>query len=234
MIAGRCRLILVHINEESLRAARVIWQFHAPGWEVAPGDVVIALGTNDLRVAEFAADLFLRGFGRLLLCTGGIAHQDDLLATRWDRTEAEMYADVAVGRGVPRDRVVLETRAKNTSENVRFSRALLGELGLEPQSVVVAVKPFMQRRAWASWQVGWPEMPASFASPVMGLDEYFTADLPADKILHILMGDLQRLWVYGQRGWSAPQEIPDEVRQAYRYLKAEGWTKHLLAGEEDL
>jgi len=49
-----------------------------------------------------------------------MAHQGDLLATNWDKTEAEVYADEAVALGVPRERIVLEPRAMNTAENVRF------------------------------------------------------------------------------------------------------------------
>jgi hypothetical protein len=41
----------------------------------------IPAGTNDLRVAGFAARLYQEGFGRRLVCTGDMAHQDDPLAT---------------------------------------------------------------------------------------------------------------------------------------------------------
>jgi len=50
------------MNEEVLRLARVIWDYHWVQQEAVPADVIIALGTNDLRVAEFAADLFMRGY----------------------------------------------------------------------------------------------------------------------------------------------------------------------------
>jgi uncharacterized SAM-binding protein YcdF (DUF218 family) len=99
-----------------------------------PADVIIALGTNDLRVAEFAADLYLRAFGRTLVCTGGVAHQSDLLATTWPKTEAEMFADVAESCGVPRERMLLETRATDTAENIRFARDLLNERGMPAAS----------------------------------------------------------------------------------------------------
>ena len=115
--------------DEALRCARIIWDYHQLRHRTIPADIIVALGTNDLRVAEFAADLYREGFGSTLVCTGGVAHQNDLLATTWDRTEAEMYADVAVRRGVPRDRILLETRATNTAENIRFARALIERRG---------------------------------------------------------------------------------------------------------
>src|SRR5689334_8301467 len=132
------------MNEEVLRLARIIWDYHSVPQEAAPADVIIALGTNDLRVAEFAAKLFLQGYGATLVCTGGVAHQGDLLETGWEKTEAEMYADVAISRGVPREKILLETRATNTAENLRFARDLLHRHEIRPRNIVLAVKPFMR------------------------------------------------------------------------------------------
>jgi uncharacterized SAM-binding protein YcdF (DUF218 family) len=217
------------VTEAHLQAARVIYDFHQLRHVPIPADAILALGTNDLRVAEHAANLYHRDFGRLLLCTGGIAHQGDLLATPWDRSEAEMYAEVARALGVPDNRILLETRATNTAENIRYARAIFEALAEPPRNLVIAVKPFMQRRTWATLAVEWPEMPASLSSPSLTLDEYFTKDLPPNKIIPILMGDLQRIWIYGKRGWSAPQRIPDQVREAFEFLKQEGFTQHLIA-----
>ncbi len=216
------------VDDEALAHARVIWNYHQLDQRPMPADAIVALGTNDLRVAEFAADLYHQGFGRTLVCTGGVAHTGDMLATGWDKPEAEIFADVAEKRGVPRDRILLERQATNTAENLRFTRRLLADRGIQPASIVIAVKPFMQRRVWATRAVEWPEIPATLASPEMTLDEYFTPDLPPEKIIHIMMGDLQRVWIYGAKGWSAPQVIPPEVQQAYQALVERGFTKHLL------
>jgi uncharacterized SAM-binding protein YcdF (DUF218 family) len=222
----------MQVTEAHLSSARIIWQYHQLSHQPIPADAIVALGTHDLRVAEFAAGLYHAGFGKWLLCTGSIAHQGDLLATPWDRTEAEMFAEVARNRNVPSDRILLEKRAANTAENIRFSRALLEQLPSPPRNVILAVKPFMQRRTWATMAVEWPEMPATVASPTMTLDEYFTCELSPEKIIHIMMGDLQRIWVYARRGWSAPQRVPDEVVAAYLQLKLAGYTQHLLQEDE--
>ncbi|HXI38865.1 MAG TPA: YdcF family protein [Bryobacteraceae bacterium] len=219
------------MNDEVLRLARIIWDYHCLPQEAVAADIIIALGTNDLRVAEFAAELFLQGYGATLVCTGGVAHQGDLLETSWEKTEAEMYADVAIGGGVARDKILLETRATNTAENIRFARDLLRQHEIRPRSVLLAVKPFMRRRVWATLAVEWPEMRATLASPRMTLDEYFTRELAPEKIINIMMGDLQRIWVYARKGWSAPQPLPVEVREAYLKLAALGFTKHLIAEE---
>jgi uncharacterized SAM-binding protein YcdF (DUF218 family) len=219
------------VTEAHLKSARIIWQYHQLSHKPIPADAIIALGTNDLRVAEFAAELYHAGFGKWLVCTGAVAHQGDLLATPWERTEAEMYAEIARNRGVPCERILLEKRATNTAENIRFSRELIEQSAMRPANVVLAVKPFMQRRTWATMAVEWPEMPATVASPAMTLDEYFTGELNPEKIIHIMMGDLQRIWIYAGRGWSAAQRLPEEVLAAYQDLKSAGYTAHLLPEE---
>lgn len=223
---------MVTLNQDVLAAARTIYDFHHLGQQAVRADAIIALGTNDLRVAEHAADLFERGFGEWLICTGGVAHQNDLLAAPWTGPESEAFAAVAAGRGVPRERIVLESEALNTAENFRFVRRLIAERGMNVRNIAVAVKPFMQRRAATTIAVEWPEMAFSLSSPVLSMDEYFTDTLPAERMIHIFMGDLQRIWIYARKGWSAPQQIPDEVLDAYRFLKFQGWTNHLIAGDD--
>ena len=79
------------------------WLSHA----LAKADCVIALGSHDTRVAERAADVLLEGWAPLLVCSG---HLGGLTSGMWTRSEAEIFADVAVGRGVPRERILIESR----------------------------------------------------------------------------------------------------------------------------
>lgn len=192
---------------------------------------MIVCGTNDIRVATHAADLYHRGMAPLIVCTGGIAHTDDILATGWTGTEAEVYAEELRRRDVPGDRILLEPRATNTAENIRFTRALLKESGLRPSNALVVVKPFMQRRTVATFCVEWPELPFSVSSWQATFDEYCADSLTPEKVTHTMMGDLQRLWIYSRKGWQAPQRIPDEVRAAYEKLRALGFTARLLPEE---
>ena len=216
------------MNPEALAAARTIWDYHSIRDEPEPSEYVVALGTNDLRVAQYAAGLWARGFAPWMICSGGVAHVGDLLETSWQEPEAEVFAREAARLGVPRERIVLEPRATNTAENVSFTRQLLEERGVRPERVLFAVKPFMARRVRATIAVRWPEPRTLVCSQRMSLDEYFTPELTPEKVTNIMMGDLQRIWIYGRRGWSAEQEIPAAVRAAYDQLAALGFTRHLL------
>ena len=52
------------MTEEALAKARVIWDYLQLRHRPIPADIIIALGTNDLRVAKYAAGLYRRGFGK--------------------------------------------------------------------------------------------------------------------------------------------------------------------------
>jgi uncharacterized SAM-binding protein YcdF (DUF218 family) len=206
--------------------ARTLWDYHHVGHKLEKADCIIALGSHDTRVAERAAEVFLAGWAPLLVCSG---HLGALTRTMWTRPEAEIFADVAVARGVPRDRILVEDRSTNTGENVDFSRRLLAERGLLPRRVIAVQKPYMERRTLATFVRRWPELEVRVTSPQIDFDHYPAGDIRKDDVIHIMVGDLQRLAVYGRKGWSEPQDVPPEVMQAYERLVAAGYTRRLLA-----
>jgi len=206
--------------------ARLIWDYHHVGHALAAADVIIVLGSHDTRVAERGADVFLAGWAPLIVFSGYLGA---LTSDMWTRPEAEIFAEVAEARGVPRDRMILETRATHTGENVSFSRALLAERGVHPRTVIAVQKPYMERRTLATFQQRWPEVEVIVTSPQLDFDTYPSDEIRRDDIIHIMMGDLQRLTVYGEKGWSARQEIPAEVTAAYQRLSAAGYTRRLLS-----
>jgi uncharacterized SAM-binding protein YcdF (DUF218 family) len=205
--------------------ARTLWDYHHVGHTLEKAECIIVLGSHDTRVAERAAEVFLEGWAPLLVCSG---HLGALTRTTWTRPEAEVFADVAVARGVPRDRILVESRSTNTGENVDFSRQLLAERGLTPREAIAVQKPYMERRTLATFARRWPELDVRVTSPRIEFDAYPTDEIRKDDVIHIMVGDLQRLIVYGQKGWSAPQDVPPEVIAAYERLVAAGYTRRLL------
>jgi uncharacterized SAM-binding protein YcdF (DUF218 family) len=205
--------------------ARIVWDYHHVGHSLEKADCIIVLGSHDTRVAERGAELFLEGWAPLLLFSG---HLGSLTSGTWTRPEAEIFADVAVRRGVPRDRILIESRSTNTGENVAFSRQLLEESGLLPRKAIAVHKPYMERRTLGTFRQRWPELEVIVTSPPIGFEDYPTAGVGKDDVIHIMVGDLQRLLVYAREGWSSPQEIPPEVMEAYHHLVAAGYTRRLL------
>jgi hypothetical protein len=210
------------------RWARVVWDYHHVNHTLAPADCIMALGSHDTRVAERAAELFLAGWAPWLVLSGNLGA---LTSGMWTRPEAEIFADVAASLGVPRDRMVIENRSTNTGENVVFMRALLEERGIRPRTAIAVQKPYMERRTLATFQQRWPELEVVVTSPQSSFDEYPNESISRDDVIYIMVGDLQRLVLYGEKGWSAPVELPPDVREAFLKLVEAGYTGRLIPGE---
>ena len=205
--------------------ARALWDYHHIHHELRQADCLVVLGSHDTRVAERGAEVFLAGLAPLIVFSGNLGA---LTSGVWERPEAEIFADVAERAGVPRDKMLLETRATHTGENVDFSRELLRERGLAPRRAIAVQKPYMERRTLLTFQQRWPELDVIVTSPQFDLDTYPNDLISREDVIHIMVGDFQRLFLYAQRGWSAPVEIPPEVMDAYRRLVEAGYTGRLL------
>jgi uncharacterized SAM-binding protein YcdF (DUF218 family) len=219
--------IWVDMTSESTidELAEKIWDYHHLDHELEKSDIILTLGSKDLRVAEYAADLFLQGWAPRIMFSGGAG---TLTKGHFARSEAEMFAEIALRKGVSRDAVLIEPSSTNTGENVILSRRLLQQQGFDPQTFIVVQKPYMERRSYATFMKFWPGKRIIVTSPPISFAEYPTAELPKDLIINIMVGDLQRIKVYPDKGFQVEQEIPDHVWQSFEKLVALGYTKHLV------
>ncbi|HEX8352369.1 MAG TPA: YdcF family protein [Pyrinomonadaceae bacterium] len=216
--------------DERIRGlAEKLWHYHHMNHRLEKADAILVLCSYDKRVAERGAQLFLEGWAPLLIFSGGLG---SITRGMWSEPEAEQFAKVALGMGVPEGRMLVENRSTNTGENVLFTKRLLAERGLDPSSFILVQKPYMERRSYATFRKFWPEKEAVVTSPQASfgeyLSEYSNPDLSADDVVSIMAGDLQRIKLYPAKGFQVPQEIPDDVWAAYEELVAAGYDKHLV------
>jgi uncharacterized SAM-binding protein YcdF (DUF218 family) len=217
------------MRQEIRELALKLWRYHRMNQKLERADAILVLCSYDTSVAERGAQLFLEGWAPLLIFSGGLGA---ITRNLWSEPEAELFARVAREMGVPVERILVETRSTNTGENVRFTRRLLEERGLDPANFILVQKPYMERRAYATFKRYWPEKRAVVTSPQFSFEEYLknhsNGALPEDEVVCIMVGDLQRVRLYPERGFQIPQEIPDEVWAAYEELVAAGYDKHLI------
>lgn len=208
--------------------AQRLWDFQQMGHEPRPCSVAIGLGSHDLGVADTTADLYHRGLAPLIVFTGATSRTT---RDRMPRGEAEHYRERAVELGVPAGVILVEPRARNTGENIRFSRALLEERGVPVSSVLLISKPYEERRAHATACKVWPEAEWVCASAPTTLAGYADSIGDAGLVLDMLAGAQQRIMVYPQRGFMIEQHVPDDVAAAYERLRGAGFAGRLVAGE---
>jgi len=207
------------------KLAKIIWDYHHMNQQVKKADCIFALGSHDVRVAERATDLFLQGYAPYLVFSGGVGI---LTKDVFNKPEAEVFTDIAISRGVPRDKIIIENKATNTGENIRFTKQLLKEKGFDFNSFILVQKPYMERRAHATFKKIWPEKDFIVTSPQISFEDYLSGEIPREKIINILVGDLQRIKEYSTLGFQISQDIPALVWDAYNKLIEAGYTKHLI------
>lgn len=217
------------MNPRVRELAEKIWDYHRLNQRLEKADAVLVLCSHDTAVAERGAELWLEGWAPLLIFSGGLGAVTSQL---WSEPEAAQFARIARGMGVPEENIVVENRSTNTGENVLFTRRLLAERGIEVEKFILVQKPYMERRAFATFRKLWPEKELLVTSPRATFDEYFDGhsnrSLSKDEAVSIMVGDLQRIKLYPERGFQIPQEIPEEVWSAFEELVGAGYDKYLI------
>jgi len=210
------------------RLARKIWDYHHLNHTLEKADCLLILGSHDVRIAEYGAKLFLDGWAPIIIFSGGVAHEDDLLRTPWNIPEAEVFANRAREMGVPEEKIIIEDKATNCGENILFTKKILKEKNLNPKKIILVQKPYMERRSYATFKKYWPNKKVIVTSPPFDFDEYPTEGITREDIIHIMVGDLQRIKIYSEKGFQISQDIPADVLSAYERLIEIGFTKHLV------
>ena len=208
-------------------AVAIIWNYHQLGHEPEPAGIIWALGSHDLRVADRAADLWHEGLAPFVVMSGGLGN---LTEGVFEKPEADLFAERAEELGVPGEAIMIENRSSNTGENVTFTRTLLEERGIAVNRVIAVQKPYMERRAYATIRKQWPEIPVQVTSPRLEFDDYCADRIPREDVIHIMVGDLQRIMEYPNRGFMIEQPVPVGVLQAWELLVEAGYRNHLLPG----
>jgi uncharacterized SAM-binding protein YcdF (DUF218 family) len=210
-----------------------IWHYHQLNHQLSHADAILVLCSHDTIVAERGAELFLQGWAPILIFAGGLG---SITKQFWREPEADQFATIAIAKGVPAEQILIENRSTNTGENILFTKQLLVQRQLDPQKFILVQKPYMERRSYATFRKVWPEKDVIVTSPRMPMDEYLRAGshdaLSSDDIISIMVGDLQRIRLYPEKGFQIPQDIPDDVWRAYEELVRAGYDTHLIPSDQ--
>jgi uncharacterized SAM-binding protein YcdF (DUF218 family) len=213
-----------------LPSLRIAWEYMRLVHRPERADAILVLGSFDPMAAVHAATLWKGGFAPIVVMSGGIAHRGGLLDTGWDRTEARVFADVAIREGVPAPAILLEGRAQNTGDNFRFGVSLLEQAGIAPAKLIVVAKPYMTRRGFATGRKLRPEIELLMQSEEIDVAAYFVREPDPERTLLALVGDLHRIVVYPRLGFQIEQEVPAAVLDALGQLVSAGYGARLVEG----
>ncbi len=208
---------------------QILWDYLQLHQRVEKADVIVGFGCYDTNVPRRCAQLYRQGYAPWVVFTGGLGRNTTGL---FRHTEAEIFARTAMEEGVPAQAILLEARAANTKENILFTRSLLEAHNIPHSRILGVHKPYMERRIAAAMGVYWPEQGfkvTSFPQTLKeALEDAACQGMTRENTIATIVGDLQRMELYAQKGYQLPQFIPEEVWQAYHALVAMGYDGQLV------
>ncbi|ADU74355.1 uncharacterized SAM-binding protein YcdF (DUF218 family) [Acetivibrio thermocellus AD2] len=213
---------------EKEKLVQILWDYLRMNHKLEKSDCIVVLGSHDTRVAKRGAEIFLEGFAPLIVFSGGYGK---LTKHIWNTTEAEKFARIAMDMGVPETSILIEDKSSNTGENILFVKDLINNKKIKVQKIIAVNKPYMERRTYAAFKKLWEDIDVIVTSPQMELTEYLagyrSGEITEDEVINVMVGDLQRIKMYPEKGFQVHQDIPKEVWDAYLKLVEMGYTKHL-------
>lgn len=213
------------LTEDQRQQAELIWDYHRMHHEIRPVDAAIGLGSHDLGVPAYCARLYRAGPFPTLLFTGG---PNTTAPERFPRGEAVRFREHAIGLGVPDEAILVEPGARNTGQNITFSREALAGAGITVKRVMLVSMPYMERRSFATARKLWPEVEVICASEPLEFDDYLKGIGDEKLVTDQLVGDLQRVIEYPRLGFAIEQDVPEDVRAACESLIRDGFTGRLV------
>jgi hypothetical protein len=213
-------------SQPDARIARQLWDYLRIGQPVRPAEWLLVFGGHDLAVADRAADLYHQGVAPRILASGGDRALPDDSAYA---TEADAIRDILIAKDVPKEAVVLERLASNTSENFWFSAELLRDQGVDPQRFLIVQKPYTERRVLATARRRWPGKNVRVTSQEVTFEQYCAGSIPVPKIFSMLAGEIVRLDSYAHSGLIQQEEpVPAELIEAAHHLQTAGYDARSL------
>lgn len=193
---------------------RIVWDFLCPSVKPAKVDVIFVFGGLDLLVPRRAAELFHEGHAKRILVTG---KSGALTKGVFKTSEARVFADEMIQCRVPAESILLEENAGNTGANVELGMKVLEDSGISVGSVILVAKPFITRRALATFALRYPDVRTLPCPPQGDINDF--VDRPSREFVLRLLGEVERLSSYAQAGFIAEVKMPQRVLKAVEALR---------------
>ena len=176
-----------------------LWDFHTEYDELKSVDIVICLGSYDLRVAERCVEIIDLGLAKRAIVTGNLSNWTKKL---FSQPEAEVFSKRIIELGVDPKKLLLEREATNLGENVIFSRRLCRDLlPSENTPVIFITKPQTQKRVKCTVQKVWREVNPVVTAPVLSCQEQAVDETGLEVLVNEMVGDIERLIHYPTKGF---------------------------------
>lgn len=171
--------------------------------EPLPADVIFVPGNGFPHMAEEAAKLWKKGFGRYVLPSGkfsvslghfaGVLKRQEIYGGPY-RTEWEFLRDVLRKNGVPEEAILKEDTATFTYENAVRSREVLNRTGIRPERGIICCNSVHARRCKMYYELVFPETEFRIC-PVVADEVTKENWYRTEKGIHAVLAEMERCGV---------------------------------------
>ena len=216
------------MTPEILQLAQILRDYLRIDDELMPSDLIIVLWSYDTRVADRGIELFHQWYGKYLLFSWWWWRADKIDSTFSWSTESEVFAKIAIEKGVPNDKIIIENKSRNTWENIRYSYELIKEMNIH--NIILVQKSYMWRRTLATFKKQWPweDVSIFITSNGWSFENEPNDTLSWEFIINVMVWDLQRIIEYPVLWFQIYQEVPENVMNSYDKLIELGFTDRMI------
>lgn len=219
------------INKDKIeKSLKEIWDYMNMNQSLEKSDLIIGCGCANLDIPIRCADLLKKGYASKILFVGGLGK---ITKNNFNKSEAEIYKDIALSNGIKEEDILIETKSTNTGDNFKFAMKLLEKNNVKCNKIIIVHKPLNERRTYSTAKMILKDKELMITSPNLTFEEYLK-ELKRKSIedinneISVIVGDIQRMIIYPQFGWQIKNEVPDSIIKRYTYLKNLGFSKCIL------
>lgn len=187
----------------------------------AKSDAIVICCSYDLRVCDHACNLVREGISDTLVISGKYGNWTQHL---WGKLEAEVFYERAIENGINGKQILMEREATNFGENISYSKLLVPQA----RTVTFVSNPNSLLRVKLTAEANWQEVNAIVSCPEIKFPDEVSNIIGVWGAINGMVGDIERIQKYPDRGFQAPHLLPEKIMQNWAYLIDQGFTFHLM------
>ena len=214
-------------SKDNIKNAEIIFNYLYMGDSaVEKSDLIVGFGHFDMKIPRQCGLLYKQGLSEKILFSGGVgAGSADLKEPEAVAFKKELLHNLP---DLKEEAILIEEKSTNTGENVQFSQRLLE--GLDSnftfskgiKSVIAVANPCRQKRVYLTLRKHYPALTVYNCPPKADLEgEIQMFGSKGEDFIALLVGELERIINYPEKGFIEYERVPEDVEKAYLELKQE-------------
>lgn len=209
------------MNNRAIINGHILWDYLSSFRQEEESDIIVVCCSYDLRVCDYACDLYKRTNVKKILFSG---KRGNWTRDLWSKTEAEIFKDRAIENGINYKNIIIEDEATNLGENINYSMKFLDEYKritfVSKSNTLLRVKLTIPKHITG--------VSSYVSGPLFSFPDEISNIVGINGIINEMVGDIERIIKYPNLGFQEEHILPSDVLESYQYLIDQGFVEHLI------